>query len=540
MFETSLRSLEAQVKISPRDPIVAHQFLDALDKVGNLYASQGCWEEAAACLQRALDLAPNDESKWHGVAAVLAQLPDAAPYSQHCRKMLAHFQNTTQPFIASVTTSFSLLRPAEGDVLRRANELFKRGGTLTGDNSWNELALFCRGQLDYRNGSLESARTTLESMPVRFSVAASNAMFEVPRKAIIAMALYRTNHRDDAQKVLVEAIREYDQLRGSSAVLAVGWEAVPSRALLNEAHQLIEGTPIDDTFLHLLRAHVYGELGMKEKSEIELKAVPQPNSPKLYTMRGLAWARLGLKDRALEDFARAVAMDPDDIQARQARASFLIEDRRWKEAQDDMTKCVTKVKEGSQCFQLAALLIQAKDPDAYHKHCESLLARFSGTADAYMAERTAKACLFLPPEASYRVAALRMADKAVVLDPHNWVSAYICFAKALAEYRRNNCQDAAAWCRKVLAQEAKPWTSWYLKCQARSVLAMVLARLHETDTARAELKRAIELYRAESPKFEMPGRDPNWHDWIICRFLIAEAEETIGATNNMKSSPTSN
>jgi hypothetical protein len=40
------------------------------------------------------------------------------------------------------------------------------------------------------------------------------------------------------------------------------------------------------------------------------------------------------------------------------------------------------------------------------------------------------------------------------------------------------------------------------------------------------------------PRFENPGTTVDWHDWILCRFLIEEAQETVNGTKSKEPIPT--
>jgi hypothetical protein len=142
-----------------------------------------------------------------------------------------------------------------------------------------------------------------------------------------------------------------------------------------------------------------------------------------------------------------------------------------------------------------------------------------------MAERTAKACLFAPPEEAYREAALSLADRASSLDRGDWLTPHLRFIKGLAEYRRGNYRDAAQWCRRALETRENPFS--FLRIQNDFVLSMALAQLHDSVEAKAAFTRGAQLLKSESPRFEQPGPDGNWHDWLICRFLHEEAKTAV-------------
>src|SRR5262249_50628465 len=118
---------------------------------------------------------------------------------------------------------------------------------------------------EYRNGSFESAQKTLANIPAQFPNSADAWVIEVPRKTILAMTLFRTAHQEESRNLLTCAVEQYRQQAAPLyASPGEGWEGLFGRALLIEAHQLIRGSSMEDLPFHLLRVHVYGELGEKE------------------------------------------------------------------------------------------------------------------------------------------------------------------------------------------------------------------------------------------------------------------------------------
>jgi hypothetical protein len=154
-----------------------------------------------------------------------------------------------------------------------------------------------------------------------------------------------------------------------------------------------------------------------------------------------------------------------------------------------------------------------------------LVNRFQETYEPGMAERSAKACLFVPPEGAYREAALSLADKANSLDRGDWLTPHLRFIKGLAEYRRGNYREAAHWCRRTLETRENPFS--FLRIQNDFVLSMALAQLHDAKEAKAAFTRGAQLLKSESPRFEQPSPDGNWHDWLICRLLQEEAKSVV-------------
>jgi tetratricopeptide (TPR) repeat protein len=461
---------------------------------------------------------------------------DRERYRQHCERMVARYAETRDPEIAERIGKACLLCPAEDGLLRAAAELCDRSAALGAGHGYEAFFLFARGLAEYRQGDLAAARKTLESIPQKFPNANAWSL-HTPRLSVLAMTLFRAGDRERARRVLGNAFEQQAPLRVPFCAIPLqGWSAhngLIARVFLREAHELIEGGPLNEWLTMLLRAHVYRAIGEGEKAETEMKALSAapPRNAQEYRTRGSGLAQLGLMDFALEDFEQALKMDPESAQTFLARARLFAYARQWEKAAADLKKFVARSEEGDWVFRLAPLLVLTKDVQGYQQHCRALLARFSASRDPFLVERTAKACLFMPPADAYREPACGLADRAVALDPHNWLSRYIQFAKGLAEYRRGNCREAAEWCRQALRDES---IAWFLRTDAESVLAMALARVNETDMAKQHLARARQILQVESTRFEQPGSDEAWHDWLICRFLLAEAQQVLDSQGASK------
>src|SRR5262249_42561279 len=161
----------------------------------------------------------------------------------------------------------------------------------------------------------------------------------------------------------------------------------------------IVGKPLNEAWPFLLRARVYESVGDHDKSARELKMAPKPIEGKLdeLMVRGSALFQLRLTEYALADLDKALQIDPNSTSTLLLRATLFVEQQQWKYAAQDVAKFVNLKQEGEWAFKLAPLLVREGELDGYHRHCQLLIERYRTTNDPMMAERAAKACLFLPP-----------------------------------------------------------------------------------------------------------------------------------------------
>jgi tetratricopeptide (TPR) repeat protein len=153
-----------------------------------------------------------------------------------------------------------------------------------------------------------------------------------------------------------------------------------------------------------------------------------------------------------------------------------------------------------------------------------MLARFGGTTDPRIAERTAKSCLLLPVERADLAVANQFADRAVSVGANDASLVYYQFVKCLAEYRLGQFTNSVEWARKTLTQ-AGGISELYV--QASSVLAMALHQLKQFDEARATMSKGVEFAKTELPSLDGPDLGDRWHDILIAHILLGEAQTLI-------------
>jgi tetratricopeptide (TPR) repeat protein len=176
-------------------------------------------------------------------------------------------------------------------------------------------------------------------------------------------------------------------------------------------------------------------------------------------------------------------------------------------------------------------LVELGDGPAYARFRAATLARFAGTSNPVVAERTLKICLLQAADGGSMKALSPLAERAAAAfasqtgDSPDAVfhAAWGSVSLALMEYRRGNYAGAVEWCRRsqAYAEDNQPRNA-----TVDILLAMADQRRGRTEDARAELSQGRELVDA---KFKAglergDGELGFWFDWVFARILLQEAE----------------
>ena len=233
----------------------------------------------------------------------------------------------------------------------------------------------------------------------------------------------------------------------------------------------------------------------------------------------------GEYDRASDFVAHLIQQDPDNDEARTFQLRLNVVARRWGKAAADFRELAEQNPEDASAWlRTAPLYVQAGDFAGYHRFCREMLSRFSSTDQALEAEKVAKACLFMAPEASTLEGAVAMADKAVSLpDCPEWGVRYVTFVRGLADYRTGNYEAARKWSRETLTLSPPE----FLRAQALLLLAMSSQQLDEDEDAAKALADAEEVLIDQPTQPWWLSQSPDLHDWLICQTLHREALELI-------------
>jgi eukaryotic-like serine/threonine-protein kinase len=182
---------------------------------------------------------------------------------------------------------------------------------------------------------------------------------------------------------------------------------------------------------------------------------------------------------------------------------------------------------------LAALLAKTQNRPAYEQFCQKILATHTNTTDLFLADRLAKACLFLPSsEVDLKVVG-HLADTTVTLGVRDkGAMPFFQVCKALSEYRQGHFVEASDWAQKTLKIPGN-----YAHGHASAVLAMAYWRLGKKEEAQGMLAKGETLCPRIMPLSIAEERGNGWTVWLFARVSLDEATDLIqpGVTNDVNS-----
>jgi tetratricopeptide (TPR) repeat protein len=245
-------------------------------------------------------------------------------------------------------------------------------------------------------------------------------------------------------------------------------------------------------------------------------------------------AQRGDIKQALQDFQAAYELQPSVrhlealgwLLARSGRREQAL--ARWKESLNWESE---DLWDG---YRRAALRLALSDQDGYRAECERLLERFGDTADPFVAERTAKACLLSSQPVGDPRRLLHLTEIAAnVENPLCW----FLLAKGLAQYRLGEFTPSIE-----SVEAGLKLFHGYDTCADATLLAILAMNHHrlghsrEASEAMQQALHALQEQERVDPN-DTPGK--NWHDWLMCRLLVDEAEDLLqGFTTISEASPT--
>ncbi len=174
-------------------------------------------------------------------------------------------------------------------------------------------------------------------------------------------------------------------------------------------------------------------------------------------------------------------------------------------------------------LKLAPLLVETGDVDAYRELCRTAMEQHGLISDPTSANYIAKACLILPSSRAGLSAVDRLTVTAVSIPASDVNLPWRQFSRALSQYRQGKSAEAIDWSDKSLASsKIQP------ACAASAHAVQAMARSGPNQTpARESLAKAAALVEAN---WLGPARDdlgPSWHDWLIARLLLRQAQALI-------------
>jgi tetratricopeptide (TPR) repeat protein len=451
---------------------------------GRLLARQRKWNSAADELSRAVERAPDDHWIWVGLAPILVEIGQRDRYRQHCAQLVQRFAAADAISAGQIIQSCLWLPDAVTDWQALIDTL---KATIDEMPAWQRATrLAGLGLLEYRAGRPEAAIDLLTS-----GIESLDDAGKAMSLAMFAMAYHdagRTAEAESTLKRTEELLNSY--FVPSRTDLGNAWhDWLAARIVRREAVERIRGT---------------GSRWLVEAEELE---------------------RDGRFDEAYERLARPEIEQVAGPRVAVLRANVSARRGDWRNAAAEYDRAAKLSHEDTIVWMRgAALLAESKDREAYRAYCTRMLAQFAATDQPEFAERVAKASLLLAPIPHEMVGALELADKSLTINPSHWVIPWAQPVKGLAEYHRGNYQNAIDWAQKSLDG---PERLWYRDALSHLVKALAQKQLGHDEPAQKSLAEAKVLIDVKTKQVERDGIDVDWHDWVIDRILLREAETLI-------------
>jgi tetratricopeptide (TPR) repeat protein len=250
-----------------------------------------------------------------------------------------------------------------------------------------------------------------------------------------------------------------------------------------------------------------------ERMPAALRANPK-SIPLLETFGSILEAK-GRLDEALTLYQRAIEIDPKAADVQRDLRNVLLRQGRAEAARAAWAKALeSDPPEHDAWYGYAELCLFLGQEEEYRRARRTLLAKFSTTADPFIAERTGRACLLLPVAGDELRQAAALGECAAAADraKYRGFHAYFQFVQGLAEHRQGRLDRAISLMCGDAARVLGP--------APRLVLSMALHKSGQVAEARKALATAI-VSHDWSPK-EVRDQD----GWIY-HILRREAESMI-------------
>jgi tetratricopeptide (TPR) repeat protein len=487
---------------------------------GELYASLGLWDLAAADYARGIELHEPPVIYPESRHALLRLYQgDADGYRQACRRMHERFRGTTQIAYALELVRTSVLGPDSDTAPARLVEVAE---VALKEQPGNWYPLYVLGTAHYRAGQAEPAVRRLKESLAGYPAWNARAL----NFPVLAMAHHRLGQVAEARQALEEAARALDRWirdryeiqngswvvhRGATAVWPVPWwDWVEFELYYREAKRLIDGAP-------------------------------PPDDPRLHVLRARSLAGLRRASPAAGEYDKALQLSPQDpqvqLETHYNRAGCAVDVANWPVAAAEFAQA-SELQPGDAPLwrYLAMAHLAAADLDAYRRTCAAMLERFEKTEDRLAACNVVYACVLREDAVADRTRLLAPARVAAEV----WH--FGAWTRGAALYRAARYEEAVQCFESAVpVYRPRAW-DWCF-------LAMAHHRLGHREEARCCLVEAVRwIEQANRPEEDdLSGTGPSWGNWeerVIYPMLLREAEELLGEPKQSgqrqeKSSPAS-
>jgi eukaryotic-like serine/threonine-protein kinase len=249
---------------------------------------------------------------------------------------------------------------------------------------------------------------------------------------------------------------------------------------------------------------------------VALKKVEPRIYPRIYSHLGYSLNAVGQRDEAWKDFNQAISLDPHIITEWDTiRGQFLQQGRGDEARALWRTALAGDPPQHAVWDGYAEFSLFLGREDEYRWARRELLKRFGGATEPHIAERTGRACLFLPGTEEELKKASALIGRALAADPsklENWVPPFFKFAKGLLAYRQGRFSESADIMKGDAAGAFDPAPGL--------VLAMDQFYMGQKSEARKSFDKALKKFDWQPTKADF--REP----WMY-HILRREAERLI-------------
>jgi serine/threonine protein kinase/tetratricopeptide (TPR) repeat protein len=263
----------------------------------------------------------------------------------------------------------------------------------------------------------------------------------------------------------------------------------------------------------------------------------KPDRSRVHQKLAESFRSKGTVDRAIEEYRRAIALDPGSLSCCRELGNLLAREGRWADALGFLARAVELApSDRLLALQTGTLYLQLGDEAGYRRHALAVLDRF---AEKPQASGVITKCCLMSDHPVEVDRAFQIADLAfrreVAANPgtidHGWCQ----LDMALAEYRRGRhtrAADLLAKCRRA--------STGIFKVQVEMLLALAYLGMGRKAQAGPLLSAGSKALQTAGIK-GFDGGD-SWHDWLTCDLFRREAEALIrdaeiGPTQDKASKP---
>jgi tetratricopeptide (TPR) repeat protein len=243
------------------------------------------------------------------------------------------------------------------------------------------------------------------------------------------------------------------------------------------------------------------------------------DSPWLRRHCAVALKGVGRTAEAMREISELLAAGPEHHSwALALRATWYVEQQKWREAADDFTRTFELDPQHPTAGTYAALLrLQSGDTAGYRKHCQVLLEHALKTRNPRQANNLVWVCTLAPGAVDDPKLLVERMEKAVKSDHTSW---YYAGTLGAALYRAGRFDEAVRrieGANKLQGKGGVP-QDWLF-------LAMAHHRLRHAEQARKWLDQAVRAIKQADPK--KPPTGARWSERIEIQLLRREAQTLI-------------